>query len=171
MSEDVRESIKELEVTLSRLSREVAEARSQTDDIDTSYLVGELRDALDSIEGDIDTVNQALEEVRDNIAEPGEHSDLLFAQKRLGRNASDVINLLGIGIERIAMLQRDTYDDSAFALSNTSSDTVNAQASSLFNFYWLLVDVIGYSNEDFKDKLVKKQLDYTLKDKEVPANV
>ena len=170
MSEELKESIKELEVTLSRLSREIADARSQVDDIDTSYLVGEVKDALDSIEGDIDMVNSALEEVRDNVVEPDEYSDVRFAQKRLGRNASDVINLLGIATERIAMIQRDTYDDSEFALSNASSDTINTQASTLFNFYWLLVDVIGYSNEDFKDKLVKKQLDYTFKDKEVPAN-
>jgi len=170
MSEDVRESIKELEVTLSRLSREISDARSQVDDIDTSYVVGEVKDALDSIEGDIDLVNSALEEVRDNVQDADEYSDVRIAQKRLGRNASDVINLLGIATERIAMIQRDTYDDSEFALSNASSDTINTQASTLFNFYWLLVDVIGYSNEDFKDKLVKKQLDYTFKDKEVPAN-
>jgi DNA repair exonuclease SbcCD ATPase subunit len=170
MSEDVRESIKELEVTLSRLSREVSETRGQIDDVDTSYIVGEIKDALDSIESDIDSVNNALEEVRDNVQEPDEYSDVLLAQKRLGRNASDVINLLGIATERIAMLQRDTYDDSAFALSNTNSDTVNTQASALFNFYWLLVDVIGYSNEDFKNKLMNKQLDYTFKDKEVPTN-
>jgi hypothetical protein len=170
MSEDVRESIKELEVTLSRLSREISDARSQVDDIDTSYTVGEVKDALDSIEGDIDLVNSALEEVRDSVQGVDEYSDVRIAQKRLGRNASDVINLLGIATERIAMIQRDTYDDSSFALSNASSDTINTQASTLFNFYWLLVDVIGYSNEDFKDKLVKKQLDYTFKDKEAQAN-
>lgn len=171
MSEELKESIKELEVTLSRLSREISDARSQVDDIDTSYLVGEVKDALDSIEGDIDMVNSALEEVRDNVVAPDEYVDVRNAQKRLGRNAADVINMLGIATERIAAMQRATYDDSPYVLSTANADNIDLQASGLFNIYWMLVDLLGYSNESFKHNLVMKNLDYTFKEKEVPANV
>jgi hypothetical protein len=170
MSEDVKESIKELEVTLSRLSREISDARSQVDDADNSYVIGEVKDALDSIEGDIDMVNSALEEVRDNVKGDDEHTDVLGAYKRLGRNASDVINLLGIATERIAAIQRTTYDDSSYALSTASASDIELQASGLFNMYWMLVDVLGYSNDSFRHNLMTKDLSYTFKAKEVPAN-
>jgi len=169
MSEDIKESIKELEVTLSRLSREVAEARSQTDDIDTSYLVGELKDALDSIEGDIDMVNNALEEVRDNVVETDEYVDARNAQKRLGRNIADVLNLMSIGAQRYATLQHTAFDDSDFTLSSLSANDLNTKADSTYALYWMLIDFFGYSDEDFRLKLTSKKLDYTFRDKQEHA--
>jgi hypothetical protein len=79
--------------------------------------------------------------------------------------------MLGIATERIAAMQRATYDDSPYVLSTANASNIELQASGLFNIYWMLVDLLGYSNESFKHNLVMKTLEYTFKDKEVPANV
>jgi len=164
------DSLKDLEVTLSRLTGEVSMASGSVDELDISYTVQEVKEQLESIEGDISLVIEALTEVRESIGpDANDYTEQRDAQKRLGRNIADVLNLMSIGAQRYATLQHTAFDDSDYTLGSLSASDINTKADSTYALYWMLIDFFGYSDEDFRMKLTSKKLDYTFRDKQEHA--
>lgn len=164
------DSLKDLEVTLSRLTGEVSMASGSVDELDMSYTVQEVKEQLESIENDIALVIDAMTEVRDSIGtDENDYTGQRDAQRRLGRNIADVLNLMSIGAQRFASLQHAAFDDSDFTLQNLSVSDVTVKAEATYALYWMLIDFFGYSDEDFRMKLTSKKLDYTFRDRQEHA--
>jgi chromosome segregation ATPase len=167
--ENILSTISEIQETLKHKSNSVSSVESELDDLDVSSAIGDLRNQLEQIASDIDEVTETLETLSTSVSEididaNDEHREV---HHRLQRNANDVMNLLAEITKRVNTVQARGFEYSSFHYDYTTSDTEKKLADGLYRLYWLLIDVSGYSDEQFQDKLMFNEIDYKVKELEV----
>lgn len=171
---EILKHLENLQSNLAEKSTSAASLQSDVDELDMSYNITSIKEALEELESDIDSLSNDIDEVvvmvneyHDGV-ENKEHQD---EHRRLVRNANDVLQLLGIITQRVTETQARGFEYSGFHYEYTTSDSERKLADGLFRLYWLLIDIAGYSTEQFQDRLTNKEIDYKVKDLGVTDNV
>ncbi len=171
--EQLIEKISELQSNLSDKAISLSSIQGDVDELDMSYNIGSIKEAIEEVETDINDLTETLEEVIQEVRDytndgNSEHVDV---HNRLVRNANDVMSLLAELTKRVNTVQARGFEYSSYHYDYTTSDLEKKMAEGLYRLYWLLIDVSGYSDQQFQDRLVNKVIDYTLKELEVPEPV
>jgi chromosome segregation ATPase len=171
--EELIQKVVNLQDELSNKTLSLSSIQSDVDELDMSYNISSIKEAIEEVESDINQVTESLDEIvqeiRDYTGNPnGEHIDV---HNRLVRNCNDVMNLLATLMQRVNTVQARGFEYSSYHYDYTTSDTEKKLSDGMYRLYWLLIDISGYSDEQFQDKLVSKEIEYKVKDLPVEENV
>lgn len=171
--EELIQKVVNLQDELSNKTLSLSSIQSDVDELDMSYNISSIKEAIEEVESDINQVTESLDEIvqeiRDYTGNPnGEHIDV---HNRLVRNCNDVMNLLATLMQRVNTVQARGFEYSSYHYDYTTSDTEKKLSDGMYRLYWLLIDISGYSDEQFQDKLVNKEIDYKVRDLPVEENV
>jgi hypothetical protein len=171
--EELIQKVVDLQDELSNKTLSLSSIQSDVDELDMSYNISSIKEAIEEVESDINQVTESLDdivqEIRDYTGNPnGEHIDV---HNRLVRNCNDVMNLLATLMQRTNTVQARGFEYSSYHYDYTTSDTEKKLSDGMHRLYWLLIDISGYSDEQFQDKLVNKEIDYKVRDLPVEENV
>lgn len=171
--EELIQKVVNLQDELSNKTLSLSSIQSDVDELDMSYNISSIKEAIEEVESDINQVTESLDEIvqeiRDYTGNPnGEHIDV---HNRLVRNCNDVMNLLATLMQRVNTVQARGFEYSSYHYDYTTSDTEKKLSDGMHRLYWLLIDISGYSDEQFQDKLVSKEIEYKVKDLPVEENV
>lgn len=171
--EELIQKVVDLQDELSNKTLSLSSIQSDVDELDMSYNISSIKEAIEEVESDINQVTESLDEIvqeiRDYTGNPnGEHIDV---HNRLVRNCNDVMNLLATLMQRVNTVQARGFEYSSYHYDYTTSDTEKKLSDGMYRLYWLLIDISGYSDEQFQDKLVSKEIEYKVKDLPVEENV
>lgn len=171
--EELIQKVADLQDELSNKAVSLSSIQGDVEELDMSYNISSIKEAIEEVETDINQVTESLEEIVQEIREytgnpNGEHIDV---HNRLVRNCNDVMNLLATLMQRVNTVQTRGFEYSSYHYDYTTSDTEKKLSDGMYRLYWLLIDISGYSDEQFQDKLVSKEIEYKVKDLPVEENV
>lgn len=155
---DVQDELGNKAVSLSSIQGDV-------DELDMSYNISSIKEAIEEVESDVNTLSESLEEIIQEVRDytNDDNKEHLDVHNRLVRNCNDVMNLLATLTQRVNTVQSRGFEYSSYHYDYTTSDTEKKLAEGIYRLYWLLIDISGYSDEQFQNKLMFNEIDYKVK--------
>jgi uncharacterized protein YoxC len=163
--ESILNTISEIQDTLKDKSNSVSSVESELDDLDVSSAIGDLRNQLEQIASGIDEVTEELDTLFTEVKEidGAGHEEHRDAHNRLQRNCNDVMGLLNVIAQRVSVVQQYGFEYSSYHFEYTTSDREKSLSEGIYRLYWLLIDIAGYSDDQFQSNLLTKEIDYKVK--------